>query len=123
MTNLDAIIKSQMVRLRRRNRNGDPLCDMCGVAPATERHHIIPRHRTVAHEEARRLANQANVTALLCSSCHYDADQIQNRDKLWLKLYAINGNGNAAAGYLSIKRTIDQIKELIWLPWELPDLP
>lgn len=109
-----------MVRKRRRNSLGQPLCDMCGEAHGAERHHIITRARTIGSAHAASLANGPDITALLCRECHNTIDIPANRDALLQKLYLINGQGDGLKGYEIMKRSFDAATEGIWIQWELP---
>ncbi len=115
-------IRISMARLRRnRTRQGDIKCDLCGVAPYSERHHIIQKSATIGRDEARELANGPKITALLCKSCHEIVDLPLHRDRLFANLYKINGKGDVLAGWLEMKKIFDQILEKgVVLFWTLP---
>lgn len=100
-------VRVAMARIRRKNPQGKVLCDNCGEAVATERHHIWPKSLTMGNEDAEAVANGALVTALLCAVCHMNIDWTRHRDALIQKLYVINGRGDAAFGYFCMKGVID----------------
>jgi hypothetical protein len=117
----ETLIRIQMMKVRRLDRNGNISCDMCRLNPATDRHHIVTRYATMGNEQATKLANQAHMTAALCQECHGDIDTDANRETLLQKLYRINGRGDAWIGYTKMKVTLSQIADAgIVLLWELP---
>lgn len=105
----EAVIRIAMDKIRRKNSRGQVLCDNCGEAVATERHHIWPKSLTMGNEEAEAIANGPLVTAKLCAVCHTNIDWVQHRDTLLQKLYVINGRGDAEFGYFCMSGVIDDL--------------
>jgi hypothetical protein len=71
--------------------DGKPRCDMCGVVAGSQRHHIYTKYLTMGNDEARRLANAYIVNALLCQTCHDEADMVESRNRLFRLLYELHG--------------------------------
>lgn len=111
---------SRMTLVRRRIGNS-AACDLCGMVPAEERHHLIPKSQTGANAPAREVADEDVLTTLLCRGCHEDAHAPGVREQIFQNLYVINGRGNAEAGYAITLEAFNRLRELTNLTWELPE--
>jgi 5-methylcytosine-specific restriction endonuclease McrA len=111
---------SLMSSNRRRNRSGQILCDLCGTAPATERHHIVPRYAVMGIGEAWKYADSIYLTTLLCRECHDTADLPTNRDRILRAIYKINGRGKPERGYEMTREIFDKLEEYVRLTWGIP---
>lgn len=100
----------------------EPACDLCGVRPATEVHHIIPRNAVVGNPRAWQLIDDPLVKSALCTECHNAADMPENRDRIWRTIYWVNGRGVKTIGYRITKEHFDMIKALTAVTWDLPDV-
>ncbi|MBK8134242.1 MAG: hypothetical protein KA401_04205 [Anaerolineae bacterium] len=109
---------SRMTALRRKVGN-QALCDLCGMVPAQERHHLIPKSST--NDAAREIADEDVLTCLLCRECHDNAHAPGVRERIFRNLYVINGRGDAGAGYALTLEAFTRLKELTRLTWELPE--
>jgi hypothetical protein len=93
------------------------ICDCCGERKATERHHIINKYMTMGNDKARMLANQAEITSLICQPCHQElVDKPHYRDILFRELFQL-------WDYETIRNIYDAIDESLrsGLPWHLPE--
>jgi hypothetical protein len=91
------------MRKVRRQIAGQPVCDLCCKAAATDWHHIWTRYLTMGNEWAGIIASGPEMTALLCRDCHAIADFPENRNQILYNLYLINGEGNREMGYAKMK--------------------
>lgn len=112
---------SRMTAIRRRAPNGHAYCDLCGMVPAQERHHLIPKSQTGQNMLARLAADVDELTTLLCRECHDGAHAPGVREQIFQRLYVINGLGNAEAGYRTILAAFNRVKDYTRLTWELPE--
>lgn len=106
------ITKPQMCRDRGSER---PLCDLCGLRPATDMHEIVPASMTTT-EESRRLSFQKEICSLLCQDCHSRAGSRENVEKLLnfnVELYGRDAVISALNGLNSVISLPDYFYHLI----------
>lgn len=111
---------SRMTEIRNRIGN-QARCDLCGMVPAAERHHLIPKSSTAGNPAAFQVSDEDVLTTLLCRDCHDGAHAPGVRESIFQKLYHINGWGNAEVGYAITLEAFERLKVLTKLTWELPE--
>lgn len=115
----DRLIHIKMHRRRRViDRLRVPVCDLCKVERGVERHHIYTKNLTMGNEKARNRANQPEVCALVCQTCHQQkVDSPENRNKLFQQLYRYWGYGTIVAMHNSIDEALRT-----GVPFNLPEM-
>lgn len=64
------IHSERWLRLRRDILTAHPVCQGCGIAPASEVHHVIPCEHAVSEADMKSLMFDATNLRALCHPCH-----------------------------------------------------